>query len=349
MNADDLLSPGQKEAWRIAASVLKEFALDPVCVKQEGEIVYNTFLSRLAESQTIQEDVYTGSRILEKDVAENYVEWIIAKALEIKGEFSEELTLPIDFKRMNFNGSVYGEWYTDPERKLYKGGARTPSSTARAVLTLASGADLYIGEMNISYYVNSKIMQITGGNHRMMAYKLLGISTFPVGKLFNSSLANKNQSQLNRGSLTLYDDFPNEALNKALLWVESFYRMTDPQGPMPTLTVVGQETVILGLAAEYHSDSDGENFNELFRFTKHDLLDPRIEQNKRTDRGFINVLTNYLTVYQLFAQVKYSMGWFKLLFEKKKTIAQLTPIQAEIQGRWHVWRQSHSGSISRFG
>jgi len=162
------LSAGQAQVWKIAVQVLAEFNLDPVVIdERQGAAAYQTLLDRFAQDAVIRQDHYTGCRIVTKQVANSYITWLTTKQRSKQPSPSQAL-LPIDFDRMDFNGSVNGGWELDFERRVYQGGVRTPAVTARAVLTLAQGDILYPKKIELSYFVNSRIMQLTGGNHRLL-------------------------------------------------------------------------------------------------------------------------------------------------------------------------------------
>lgn len=265
---------------------MNEFGINPVTTSNvAGSVPYSTFLQRLAQDCTVQQDYHTGARIVEKEVANSYVTWLQAKAKEIGVPTLK--SLPINLCRMVFYGSSIGEREINLERKVYEGGARTPNVTARAALSLVQGAALYTGrfvdKLDFTYLVNSKIICITGGNHRLLSYKLLGIADLPLENLPNYSII-------------LYEDVPDEQLNQALLCFESLEPAYDPR---QTKTVVhNNEEAIIQLATTYGAYANGGAFNDLYLFVKEKLATPAGKAQYEDSTSIVALLERYAKDYK---------------------------------------------------
>ena len=311
---------------QIAAEVLKEFRIDPVVLSEHSDSApYSALLHRLADDSIVRNDLYTGARIVEKEVANSYIEWLInaRQHSNRSKQASEKRLLSIDFNRMAFFGSIAGSWGIDPERKVYEGGVRAATVTARAVLTLAKGDELYSDKFEISYLVNSRIMRITGGNHRLLAYKLLGIAEFPTGNLTDQQV-------------TLYDDSPNERLNTALLCLESLYTSHDPRNN-EIKGIPGNEELVMQLAEAYGAYSESAGYTGLYDFVKEDLAQLRSRLLNRLGQSehhnpTLADLADYANAYQCF-QGYTSQSWLTRLVKGRGLVEQLSSSQKEIHGR----------------
>lgn len=316
-------SIGQAQVLQIALEMLEEFCIDPVTLWENTDSrAYNTLLVRLANDSTVCNDPYTGGRIVEAGVANSYINWLTNRAQSSSERVSKQRFLSLDFNRMAFMGSVAGSWNIDPERKVYQGGARA-SVTARAVLTLAKGGKLDTNDFSLSYLANSRIMRITGGNHRLLAYKLLGIADFPTEHLLDHQL-------------TMYEDLPNERLNQALLRLESLCAAYDPRNnQVPGL--LGNEELVMQLGAAYGAYSDDAGYNGLYDFVKKDLAQLRARSLNRPEQSnFYNpsllLFSDYAQAYQYFMGFT-SQSWLTRLMKEKRLGETLSASQKEIHER----------------
>ena len=305
---------------------MKEFPIDPLTA-EEDEIegiayqAYQALLNQLSEDQIVRTDRYTGCRIVEKEVATSYINWLMKSATRSATQVPPHGQINVDFNRMAFFGSSIGSGMGQElkiRQRIYQGGSRTPSVTARAVLTLVKGGAPSTWLMRMDYLVNSRILYISGGNHRSIAYKLLGLTNFPAEKI------------------TVYDDFPDEPLNRALLCLESLYTLPDPRD---TKIVVGsQQTLALELGEKYGANSLGSRPNELYRFTKLDLTNPVASQSAVGNTSFLDLLAHYAAVCATLSQPKGKQSWWQQRFQRQNIAALPDPIQESIRRRWLEWR-----------
>jgi len=301
-------SAGQAQVRQIAAEVLSEFPINPITLSEKkDDRVYKILLTRLAQNSTVQADLYTGSRIVEKEVANSYFGWLTDTKRSRSEQMLGKRLLPLDFNRMDFHGSVAGSWEIDSERKIYEGGMRN-TVTARAVLTLAKGDMLYSEGLGIEYLINSRIVRITGGNHRLLAYKLLGIADLPT-------------ENLQERQVSLYEDLPNEPLNQALLRLESLCVSHDPR--LRAITGFdGQEELVLQLAGEYQPESQSAaSFGSLYNFVKEDLAEiSERSLNRPGQPGHqelsLTTLADYARAYQHFAGIT-TQTWLRKFVKSK--------------------------------
>jgi hypothetical protein len=327
-----LLSDGQAQVWQIAAEVLAEYRIDPVTTDENKHAApYQALLNRLANDPLIRQDRYTGCLIADKQVANSYINWLTTKCLEADRLVKKNLpstVLPVDFNRMDFGGSTSGAWELDFTQRMYMGGVERPLSTARAMLTLAAGADLYSTKLCITYFANSCIMQPTGGNHRLMAYKLLGIAGFSADKL-------------RAGKVLVYEDIPDERLNRALLCLERLERSPDPRESK--IGAIGDEERILRLATKFGADASDSGPNELGRFFEQDLLDNPAPSPYNQKNPFLDLLGDYAAAYYPADKAGPSRAWFTRAYAGKNTEDHLPENQKAIRKRLRAWRKMQPG------
>ncbi|GAB3637850.1 hypothetical protein GCM10027422_34400 [Hymenobacter arcticus] len=320
------LSAGQVQVWKIATQILDEFNLNPTTTnEQQGAVAYQTLLDRFAQDSVIRQDYYTGCRIVAKQVANSYIVWLATKQRSKK--ISPGAALPIAFDRMDFHGSVNGGWELDFERQVYQGGVRTPAVTARAVLTLAQGATLYPEKIGITYFANSRIMQLTGGNHRLLAYKLLGIPAISLEKL-------------EACQVVVYDDDSDEQLNKDLLCLEALERSPDPR--QSQIVATGNEALINTLAATYGGSLNGQQATELYRFAEYDLHHHPLMPSYNNQNPLLDRLTDYAVAYRRAGQsAEFGRGWVERIFTPQISSNKLTDQQKELVVRLAAWRKGY--------
>nr|GEW82228.1 hypothetical protein [Tanacetum cinerariifolium] len=258
------ISPGQVQIQKLASQFLQESLIDPQKLDEktpEGCRSYRDFLDRLEHDPIVCNDSLLAQCIVVRDVAISYVKWLEATR---HGELdATQVPIVLDFHRMVFGGSCFGNSMKeqDYERKVYQGCARTSTVTARAVLTLANGDVVPGSNINLVYYAQSRILDISTGNHRLLACKMLGIPT-----LANINVAPK--------CITIYNDQPNETLNRALLYFEDLYPAENPtKTRWQTQDVINYEPLLVDLADTYRRSTITDKRNELYLFTKHDLAE----------------------------------------------------------------------------
>jgi hypothetical protein len=333
-NYQDLKSPGQNQVWCIAKAILEEFDINPTTTdggeeKDAGYEAYKTLLCRLEKDQIVQQDIYTGQLIIEKDVATSYVNWLCNNAIKSVALVASGEQIDVDFNRISFNGSSIGSGMSEPlkvQQRIYQGGSKKPKgSTARAVLTLVKGDDIPTDGMRMTYLFNSRILIVTNGNHRAIAYKLLGLRNFPVEKL------------------DIYDDYPNEKLNQALLRLESLYTLYDPRNTSISIRNESDLDLALKLGEAYGADSPGTLPSELYYFTKHDLSDPKSEKSAGMNTTFLDLLKLYTDIYQKLPTPRPQAWWQRLFQSGDKTPQRVMKYEEEqIRTRWLEWRATFS-------
>ncbi|MGI4735031.1 MAG: hypothetical protein ACRYG7_07625 [Janthinobacterium lividum] len=346
------ISPGQIRVQELASQFLKENPLlDPQKLKEtspQGYDSYKKFLALLEHDPIVCADPLLAQRIVVREVAISYVAWLGATSY---GELnSTQVPILINFHRMMFGGSCFGNSYKeqDYERKVYQGCARTSTVSARAVLTLANGGVVFGSHINLVYYTKSRILDISTGNHRLLACKMLGIPT----------LANID---VDPKCITICDDQPNEPLNSALLYFEELYpheNLTKSRWQMQD--IITYESLLLDLAATYQRSTTTDERNELYLFTKHDLAvlaeltakeqGPRHVGEPVAATRSNNVLLNmrlpellqdYVAVYTHLNTPPPQVSWF---FQKVGRQPKITPLpenQQAIKSRWEEWRTTH--------
>jgi len=326
-------SPGQQRVQQVAAQMLHEAAVDLRLLEAEGpgELICRAFLDRLADDPIVRDDLLLAEPILTSKVARSYVAWLSATSVGKLKLPPEQVVL--DFGRMEFNGSCIPQDPKNYGRKVYEGGAKRPSTSARAVLTLAAGGT--VPGLCVSYFASSRVTQGgNDGNHRLLACKMLGHATL-------ANIAPK--------TLTVYDDRPDEALNRALLYFEALHPHSNPwETQWEMRDIVGYEARLPDLAAAYQRCAVDDERNELIAFTQHDLTSPEgakkgvysIEDNGPYSKPRLpELLQDYLAVYaHLTAQLPQAPWFDRLLCREQKTTL-LTPKQQETKSRWEQWRR----------
>jgi hypothetical protein len=360
-------SAGQRRVRQIAAQIWDDFAKSlslSVLAKEYKHDAYEALLSRLKEDQIIKDDLYTGCRVDYMEVAMSYVEWIgSTKGPELTAEEAgviEGFLLHDKFNRICFNGSAVESQggavrlndsaveshmrpiclKPEPPRLVYEGGYTRASTTARAVLTRIKGGYWPSYETGSTYYVNSKIMNVGTGNHRFLAFKLLGDNKFPADRM------------------SFYKDYPDENLNQALLYLESLYTLKGKA--IALIKAKGKEELLLELAASFGAtqhtySSTNENQSEIYLFAKYDLAE---DDGKRIDTirnlnesqrsaAFLALLNDYKVVAsQRDANKTSSLNWLKkvsVFFTRSTANKQssFTVSQQEIAERWQQWAISN--------
>lgn len=343
------VSTGQRRVRELASQFLKEkYPLDPQKLHEDspqGQRSYNDFLTILEHDSIVCSDSLLAQLIVIREVAISYVRWLEATN---HGKLSStQVPIVLDFQRMVFGGSCFGNSMKeqDYERKVYQGCARTSTVSARSVLTLANGGVVPGSNIVLIYYTNSRILDITGGNHRLLACKMLGIST-----LVNINVDPK--------CITIYDDQPNEPLNRALLYFEELYaaeNLTESRWQMQD--IINYESMLLELAATYQRSTAADERNELYLFTKHDLAEltkltekengPRLHGELPAATSSNKVLSNmrlpellhdYAAVHTHLNTPPPRVSWFLQVVKRQPKIIPLTSNQQVIKSRWEKWR-----------
>lgn len=322
---DNLKSLGQKQAWNIAKAVLEETGINPLTADGElpnqiGYAAYSTFLRRLKEDPLVRQDLYTSQRIIKKEVATSYINWLIKNGTKRTVPLAAGTQIDVDFNRIAFHGSSIGCAFGKLKvgQRIYQGGsARATGSTARAALTLANGDAIPVGEMRMNYLTNSRILCVLLGNHRAIAYKLLGVRNFPA--------------QI----VDLCDDSPNEELNRALLYLEGLYTLRDPRETKIEVTTQSDVELAIQLAKTYKAAAAGSKINELYSFTKRDLLYLESKQQAGFHIAALELLKLYTEVYQTLPKPK-SQAWWQRFFQRedKRIVLQLPSRGQDIRERW---------------
>lgn len=324
------LSDGQLQVWQIAREILAEYGLNPVTMDEyRHAAAYDSLLSRLANNPLIRQDRYTGCLVVDKQVANSYLDWLATnwrKAGRVVRKNLPHAVLPLDFDRMVFGGSTSGSWELDFTWRMYQGGVARPLSTARAIMTLVAGADLYTDKLAITYFANSRIVQPTGGNHRLMAYKLLGI-------------ANLSTDSLRAGEVLVCEDAPDEQLNQALLFLEQLERLPDPRES--NIRAADEEERILYLATKFGHNADSSGPSELVRFFEQDLLTNPAPPPYNQRNPFLDLLSNYAAAY--YPADRPGRTWFTKLYTGKNADNHLPENQQAIRSRLRVWRNTQQG------
>lgn len=334
-DSQDLRSPGQNQVWNLARAVLAEFPVNPTTTKGAEESdgigyhVYKTFLSRLKKDRVVRQDLYTGRRIVKKEVATSYVEWLTKNATARVAPVAAGDPIAVDFNRIAFYGSAIGSGMSEPlavRQRVYEGGSSRPTgSTARAVLTLVKGDDLPTDGLDMTYLSRSRVLCVTGGNHRAIAYKLLGLRNFPLEKV------------------KICDDCPNEALNQALLCLESLYTPRDPRGTSISIRTPADADRAIALGKAYGAYSRGTRPSALFLFTKWDLFDPESPRTAGLNTSALDLLSLYTNVCQPLPSPR-PRAWLQRLFQRDIKTAQtaLPYEEVEMRARWVKWCATHS-------
>lgn len=278
------LTAGQLRVQQLASQFLEEKEINPQTLHHEGaqgEPIYDEFLARLVKDEVVRCDSLLAERVVDSEVAALYVVWLEATK---PGKLDMNQTpVILDFHRMLFNGSCFGDAPSrDYGRKVYEGCSTRTRVTARALLTLASGGtvdSINCNFIDFQYYANSRIINIANGNHRLLACKLLGRNT--LGNI-----------TLHPAFSVIYDDQPNEPLNRALLYFERMYAGDSYRNnTLSTQYVIGHEALWLKLAAAYERSTETDKRNELYLFTKYDLNKRAVLMPPPTS------LDDYVTVY----------------------------------------------------
>jgi hypothetical protein len=350
-------SAGQRRVRQIAAQIWDDFPKSlslSVLAKEDKHDAYEALLSRLKEEQVIKDDLYTGCRVDYMEVAMSYVEWIgSTKGPELTAEEAgviEGFLLHDKFNRICFNGSAVESQMKpvclkpEPPRLVYQGGYARESTTARAVLTRIKGGYWPSYQTGSTYYVNSKIMDVGTGNHRFLAFKLLGDERFPAD------------------TMSFYKDYPDENLNQALLYLESLYTLKGKV--IALIKAKGKEELLLELAAsfgatQHTSSSASENQSEIYLFAKYDLAEDdgkKIEAIRNLDESqrsatFIALLNDYKAVANQRDTAKTSsLNWLKKVsaFFTHSTVnkqSSLTVSQQQIAEQWERWALSNTATV----
>lgn len=344
-------SAGQRQVRQIAAQIWDKFSISlSVLAKEREHPAYEAFLFLLQESQVVKNDLYTGCRVDYMELAMSYVEWIgSTKGPKLTAEEAGAVggfLLHDKFNRICFNGSAVEAqmrpicFKPEPPQLVYQGGYARASTTARAVLTRIKGGYWSNIETGSTYYVNSKIMNVGGGNHRFLALKLLGDEKFPTH------------------NMSFYEDYPNENLNQALLYLESLYTLKGKA--VALIQAKGKEELLLKLAAfygatQYTSSSAKENQSEIYLFAKYDLAEDdgkKIETIRNLHESqrsavFLSLLNDYKVVAtQRNANKTSRLNWLKKAsaFLTRSTVnkqSSSTVSQQEIAERWEQWALSN--------
>jgi hypothetical protein len=366
-----ILSAGQRQVRQIAAQIWDDFPNSlslSVLAKEYKHDAYEALLSRLKEDQVIKDDLYTGCRVDYMEVAMSYVEWIgSTKGPELTAEEAgviEGFLLHDKFNRICFNGSAVESQAgpvcinvpavesqvkpiclkPEPPRLAYQGGYARESTTARAVLTRIKGGYWPSYQTGSTYYVNSKIMDVGTGNHRFLALKLLGDNKFPADRM------------------SFYQDYPDENLNHALLYLEGLYTLKGKA--IALIKAKGKEELLLELAASFGAtqhtySSANENQSDIYLFAKYDLAEndgKKIEairnlHESQRSATFIALLNDYKVVANQRDTAKTSsLNWLKKAsaFLTRSTVnkqSSLTVSQQEIAEQWERWALLNTGTI----
>jgi hypothetical protein len=336
------ISPGQRRVQELASQFLKESPIDPQKLHEaspDGDI-YKKFLALLEQDPIVCGDSLLAERIVVKEVAIGYVEWLGATK---RGKLdATQVPIVFDFRRMVFNGSCFGSDTKDYESKVYQGCVARSKVT---VLNLANGGVVSGSNIVLDYYANSRVSSITNGNHRLLACKMLGSTT----------LVNIN---VNPKLITIYNDQPNEPLNRALLYFEELYPAEDPTGTRwETQNVINYESLLLDLADTYQSSTITDKRNELYLFTKHDLAErakviakkdkPRIygeppvpDNNHKISLNIPlpKLLQDYEAVHIHLNPPPPQVSWLPQIWRRQSKITPLSENQQAIKSRWEEWR-----------
>lgn len=330
------LTAGQLRVQQLASQFLQEQQIDPQTLWErdpQGAEAYALFLARLAQDPTICGDALLAGRIVDSEVAVLYLKWLAATN---RGELdANRVPIVFDFQRMIFNGSCFDYGMGEPEYKckVYEGCTTRTTVTPRAVLTLANNGVVYGKEMNLHYYANSRITYIVNGSHRLLACKVLGISTL-------------KDFTVNPACCTIYDDQPNEPLNRALLYFERMYAGDSYRKKAPPIQhVIGYEALWLKLAATYEHITDPNKRNELYLYTKYSLNKRAVLMPPPT------LLDDYVTVYKYLnlttPPVSGIVRFLRLVGLASTPAASITlnESQLAILADWKNWRTAEAAPL----
>ena len=280
------LSIGQIRVREIGYEVLKSYSIDPVRNKDKEHEAYRAVFNQLQEDQIIHCDRYTGCKVKDKDVSHAYMNWIKMNSRKLSVGSMENFA----FSRMIFHGSV-DDSYFNQDKRVFQCGSRY-STTTRAILSLLNGEEVPTDNMSISYFIHSGVSEIHTGNHRMLAYKLIGKSDFPLE------------------AVHFFEECsPNESLNHALLFLEGFNR---------NIEFNNQPEFAIEIASELEENS------LLCQFIRHELMEEEkcmsdLRQYSNSSSLDIQEFKNYIDAFHAVQSRKIPVGKIKKAWKKCKS------------------------------
>lgn len=199
MNA---LTPGQVRVRELALPLAPMYRQldEDWSTSEELEALYQQLYTHLCTDPLLKIDPVTSQPLGCPTISRNYISWLAA--------ISQPSTHPVhdlQFDTVIFRGSVAGSVMESPDAPAWSGGQRW-TTTVRAILTLMAELPMYTKYMaDIRYYRQSGILVGCEGNHRLLAYVLVGRSDIPT--------------------LTMYDEqeLPDLDFNEALKFVDSLF------------------------------------------------------------------------------------------------------------------------------
>lgn len=201
------LTPGQVRVRELALPLAASYAqlhTDWFAGKKLGAL-YDQLYAYLRTDPLLKTDPVTSQPLGCPTISRNYISWLAA--------ISQPYERPVHdlkFDTVIFYGSVAGSVIKSPDAPAWSGGQRW-ETTVRAILTLMADLPMYTKQMlEIRYYRQSGILVGSEGNHRLLAYVLVGRSDIPT--------------------LTIYDEQepPDPVFNEALKFVESLFPVAPP-------------------------------------------------------------------------------------------------------------------------
>ena len=180
----DDLSAGQRRVRAIAVELLAREGTD--FLKEEECPVYNELIDRVSRDKVVTGDDYTGRKIADCNLSYSYQEYLgrVTNPMKIiKDSISGPPLERLRFDRMIIEGRTYDK-HNNPDQYVYRGGAGSPSTTARAIFSFVAGYPMFWNEsdqVRARYYELSGTLEVvSNGNHRTLANKLVGSKMFPL-------------------------------------------------------------------------------------------------------------------------------------------------------------------------